>query len=483
MLYWNSLKLRVDTDLLDSVILNHEVSVRLGLDLVEVLDGDSSGLSGSVVAKSVLTVLATLLVEVGSLVDSHDDSATKTNVVLQASLCVGDQSVVSPSSQVPDQLGALSKTSGTERVALGNETSRGVDDELTTVSVVTLHDKVTSLTGVRQTHGVNGDQLVGREAVVQLDNLDIVSGHLGLLEDILGGLSGHVRADKLNGVLGEELGGIGGHGNAGNLDSLVLEMGVLLDELLGANDNSGSSVRGGAAVQLGQVVDLGGVLDLVQGVDGLELGVGVSRRVLVVGLGNSVEALGVTVVLVDVGLSGVTEQLADKTSLGLLLNVKHHLHRLVHGRDSVGPLGTERTGLHLLESDAQNTVEDTGLDELRSHVESGGTGGTVVVDVHDGDTGHTELVDNSLARSGVSVDVAGNNLLDLVVGDSSIKKSLDTGLEAHLLVAHKISGLDELGHADTGDVNRVGHSWLLVVRVVRSNCLTIRSCVAFDGTW
>ena len=68
-------------------------------------------------------------------------------------------------------------------------------------------------------------------------------------------------------------------------------------------------------------------------------------------------------------------------------------------------------------------------DHVPRHVQSCRAGGTVVVDIVDGDLGHAELIEDALAAGGVAVAVAGDTLVDIVVVDLGIEKSFDAGFE------------------------------------------------------
>lgn len=91
-------------------------------------------------------------------------------------------------------------------------------------------------------------------------------------------------------------------------------------------------------------------------------------------------------------------------------------------------------------------------DHGAGHGETGRTGGAVVVDVVDGDLGETELVEDALAAGTITVDVASNTLVDIIVSDLRVEHGLDAGLVAQLIVVDLATGLDELGHAHAQDV-------------------------------
>lgn len=72
------------------------------------------------------------------------------------------------------------------------------------------------------------------------------------------------------------------------------------------------------------------------------------------------------------------------------------LHELLQGVGAVGELEAQGAALHLLEADCEDTVVDAAGDEVFCEMEGGGACGAVVVDVVDGHSGHSHLVDCSL---------------------------------------------------------------------------------------
>ncbi len=67
------------------------------------------------------------------------------------------------------------------------------------------------------------------------------------------------------------------------------------------------------------------------------------------------------------------------------------------------------------------------------------------------------MVEDSLARGRVAIDVAGNTLVNFVVVDSSVNHGFDSSFEAHLRIVDLPAGLDEFGHAYAEDVDWGGH--------------------------
>ena len=71
----------------------------------------------------------------------------------------------------------------------------------------------------------------------------------------------------------------------------------------------------------------------------------------------------------------------------------------------------------------------------------------------------TKAIENTLAACAVAIYIASNALLDLIIVDSRIQKSFDTGLEAQIGIVDESSRLDEFGktHADDVYFLKSGH--------------------------
>lgn len=157
-------------------------------------------------------------------------------------------------------------------------------------------------------------------------------------------------------------------------------------------------------------------------------------------------------VLLHVLDAGVAEHLGRAGGVGDAAGLGHHHAGGAGGILAVVPEALEGAGVHLLETDDEDTVSAAVGDDITADVQAGGAGGAVVVDVVDGDLGHAELVEDTLAAGGVTVTVAGNTLVNIVVADLGVKHGLDTGLETELGVVNLSARLDELGHAYAEDV-------------------------------
>src|SRR6185503_9939915 len=124
-------------------------------------------------------------------VHRHDAGAAEAEVVLQGDLGALDLASVGLAAQLPDQLGALREAGGAERVALGEQAARRVGDELAAVGVVAVPDELLGAALGAQPERLVGEQLVGGEAVVELDHVDVLGAHSALLVDLFGSLRGH----------------------------------------------------------------------------------------------------------------------------------------------------------------------------------------------------------------------------------------------------------------------------------------------------
>lgn len=118
--------------------------------------------------------------------------------------------------------------------------------------------------------------------------------------------------------------------------------------------------------------------------------------------------------------------------------------------------GLEGSWKHLLEANNQDAVGGTVCNHVAAHEQTSRASRAVVVDVVNGDLGHAKLVEDALTAGAVTVAVASNTLLDIVVVDVSIQHGLDTSLETELIVVDLATGLDELGHTHTQDIDGTG---------------------------
>lgn len=391
---------------------------------------------------------------ISTLINSDDDGASKSKVVLQASGGLWNSTVVSPSSQVPNQLSTLRNTRSTKWVALRNQTSRWVNNVFASISDIAIANQLVSLALWREAESIDNDHLVGGETVMNLNNLDIVWSHLRLLHGDLDGVGGHLVAHEVDGGLGKEGWSVGSEALASDEDGLGLEVWSGIEEVLGNQDSGSSTIRGWAALKLGEWrKDHWCVHDLLLGVNILELGVWVALGVLVVDASDLCEIWSLSSVLLHVLTTCVSEHLGCAWGVGDTAGLGHHTASGAGRVLAVVPERLERSWVHLLESNNHHAVSSSVRDDITGEVKTGGAGRAVVVDVVDWDLGHAELVENALAAGGVAVAVAGDTLVDVVVVDLGVEKGLDSSLEAELGVVDLSARLNKLGHADAEDVD------------------------------
>jgi hypothetical protein len=117
---------------------------------------------------------------------------------------------------------------------------------------------------------------------VQLANFDVLRRNSSLSHRSLRRTLSHVIPHEIHRAAGEQSRRVGHELLAGDQDRLVAQVRLAVEEFLRHDDCGSCSVAGRAALQFRQgVVDHGRVGDFFQRVLLLELGVGVSLRVLV----------------------------------------------------------------------------------------------------------------------------------------------------------------------------------------------------------
>ena len=103
--------------------------------------------------------------------------------MLQRDARAVDLALVGLAAQLPGQLAALGQAGGAERVALGDQAARRVDDRAVAAVGGGLRvDELVALALLGQAERLVGDQLVRAEAVVQLDDVDLVDADRRLLQ-------------------------------------------------------------------------------------------------------------------------------------------------------------------------------------------------------------------------------------------------------------------------------------------------------------
>ncbi|MNO59511.1 hypothetical protein D3C76_501000 [compost metagenome] len=128
------------------------------------------------------------------------------------------------------------------------------------------------------------------------------------------------------------------------------------------------------------------------------------------------------------------------------------------GFRAVIPVGFQRAGLHLLETEGKGAIDLAALHGGTGQVQGGGAGGAVVVDVDHRDTGAAHFVQGGLATGGVTVDIAGEGHLYLVVAQAGILQRQAHGFGAHVGVARAGARFGEGDHADPGNDDFLAHA-------------------------
>lgn len=249
-------------------------------------------------------------------------------------------------------------------------------------------------------------------------------GHCGC-----GGVGAHAVPDEGDAAGVEEVGGVGREGLAGDEDGLAAEVGAREEEGFGDDDGGGGAVAGGAALEFGEGgVDGRAGFDFFQGVDVAELAVRVGGRVEMVDARDLGQVARFRAVELHVLPARIAKQLRRAGGIRDAPGLRHHRAGRAGWVLSVWEEGAQAAGEHLLEADDHDAVGGAVGNGLPRHVQAGGAGGAVVVDVVDGDARHAELVEDALAACGVAVAVAGNALVDGVVVELGVEEGFDAGL-------------------------------------------------------
>lgn len=165
------------------------------------------------------------------------------DTVLEGNFAVGHLAGTSHLSQLPGKLRALRQSSGTERVTLGDQTTRWVDNPFAAIGHIAAIDEFARLSSRAQAESFVGDQLVRREAIMELNDLHILGGQAGLLEGVIGRIGSHIETNHLNvGVIIKGRASVGLEGHANDLNGLVLQS-VLANKLLARQNGASSSLR------------------------------------------------------------------------------------------------------------------------------------------------------------------------------------------------------------------------------------------------
>src|SRR5690554_1115035 len=121
--------------------------------------------------------------------------------MLQGDLDAVDLALIGESAKLPVKLGALGKAGRSERMALRDQSARGIDDPFPPVCDIARLDQLATFALAAEPQALVGDELVCREAVVQFDDVDVLGSKPRGGKDLLGGLAGHIGADQLDGAI------------------------------------------------------------------------------------------------------------------------------------------------------------------------------------------------------------------------------------------------------------------------------------------
>mmetsp|Transcript_14488 Transcript_14488/g.16003 ORF Transcript_14488/g.16003 Transcript_14488/m.16003 type:complete len:305 (-) Transcript_14488:482-1396(-) len=238
------------------------------------------GITGLVSADSTRFVIVLLI-------NRDHTSSTKAEVVLKGDLSIGHLSFLGHTSQLPDQFRALSQAGGTERMPLGNQTTRWVHHILASICVVTSIDEFACFTLSAKSETFVSNQLVGSEAIVQFNNLDVIGGNSCLGIALISSSFCHICSNNIHTRLAlEGRLSISSQTHSDDFNSLIFKT-VSFHEIFRTYDGSTCTVRSRATLQLGQgIVNLLGFKDFLQGMSSSELRVRVVQRMSMILLGD-----------------------------------------------------------------------------------------------------------------------------------------------------------------------------------------------------
>ena len=355
--------------------------------------------------------------------------------MLQRHLGTLNESVIRPPPQLPHQLRTLRNPSRTQRMALGNQPTRRVHNDATTISDIALPHHLMRLAMLAQPQRIQRHHLIGAKAIVQLAHPHIPRRHARLLHRPPRRRLAHLIPDQIDRTPREQRRRIRRHRLSGHEDRTGPELRPARQERFTDDHGRRAAVGGRAALQLRErLVNGGAALDLLEGVDVAELAVGVVGAVQMVDPCDLREVAGLRAVFLHVLAAGVAEHLRGA---GRIRDAPRDAHHLAARAGRVGAVleeGLQGAREHLLEADDHHAVGLAVGDHLAGHVQARGPRGAVVVDVVDGDGGHAELVEDALAAGGVAVAVAGYAGFDVVVVDGGVEEGFDAGFEAEFMV-------------------------------------------------
>ncbi|KAH9407396.1 hypothetical protein TYRP_012213, partial [Tyrophagus putrescentiae] len=361
-------------------------------------------------------------------VDGHHRCPSQTDVVLQGQSGVGHLAPAGQTAQLPAQFDALRHTGGAQWMALPKEATWRKKQKGEQSVVSSLYQGL-CLPSRTEAQRLVGDQLIGGEAVVQLDDVHLGGGDRRSVVGGLGRQGGHLAADQSNGRtrLGEGRLCVGDHLQGEDLHRLCLEVPVSSEEVLTGQENGGGAVRA--------------------------FGLAAACRWFFGGDGGKVALLGAVQAHVFPSCCGKKLRSEGRRRQPFRLHLAEHRHVAVHGRHAVPVLGAQRPSLHLLEAHRQDAVIAARLQGAGCGGQRRRPSGAVVVDVDNGNAGHAEGVERSLATGGVAEDVTGGGKLHTAVLEVGVSQG---SLHCHLNQIGVVDGQVEARsgegrHADADD--------------------------------
>ena len=162
--------------------------------------------------------------------------------------------------------------------------------------------------------------------------------------------------------------------------------------------------------------------------------------------------------------AGVTKHLGREGRTVYPPIVRHHLNMLVQGNGSVGVLDAQGALLHFFEAQGHDAIRQAAFDKLLGHEKSGGTRRAVVVDVVDGNSRVTQLVEGPFSTGGIAVAIAHSGLLDIGELNPGVLDRPSACLACHVgVVPISSAGFFEFRHSDTDDIDFSAHGKKLLL--------------------
>lgn len=88
----------------------------------------------------------------------------------------------SNASELPNELTALGKTSGTQRMTFADQTTRWIDDALATIRVLACVNPFSCFSFLAQPQSLVSDKFVGTKTIVEFYNTDLFWFYASLFE-------------------------------------------------------------------------------------------------------------------------------------------------------------------------------------------------------------------------------------------------------------------------------------------------------------